>query len=85
MGLLCTRDSSLLHIIITAILIQNNVHMLSLYIFPGAVVGLEPTFFNVSEDVGVVQLCAIVISPVITCPIDYPFDVRLSTDDGTAG
>ena len=48
-------------------------------------VGLERTFFNVSEDVGVVQLCAIVISPVITCPIAYPFDVRLSTNDGTAG
>ena len=53
--------------------------------FPGAVVGLERTFITVSEDVGVVELCAIVRSPVITCPIDYPFEVNLSTDDGTAG
>ena len=50
-----------------------------------AIVGLERTFFNVSEDVGVVELCAIVISPVITCPITFPFDVRLSTDNGDAG
>ena len=53
--------------------------------FPAAVVGLERTFIRVLEDVGVVELCAIVRAPVITCPIDYPFDVRLSTDDGTAG
>ena len=48
-------------------------------------VGLERTFIRVSEDVGVVELCAIVRSPVTTCPVTFPFDVRLSTDDGTAG
>ena len=55
------------------------------YIFPVAVVGLERTFIRVSEDVGVVELCAIVILPVSTCPIAFPFNVRLSTDDGDAG
>ena len=49
-----------------------------------AVVGLEQTFFRVSEDVGVVELCANVSSPVIDCPIKFPFEVQLSTCDGTA-
>ena len=51
----------------------------------GAVVGLEQTFFRVMENVGVVELCAIVSSPDCTCPIAFPFDVILSTADGTAG
>ena len=51
----------------------------------GAVVGLEQTFFRVSEDVGVVELCANVSFPDITCPIEFPFEVVLATADGTAG
>ena len=47
--------------------------------------GLEKTFYQVSEDVGVVEVCAIVYSPTIVCPIAFPFDVSLSTDDNTAG
>ena len=54
-------------------------------LLPVAVVGLERTFFSVSEDVGVVELCAEVFEPVIACPIAFPFDVRLSTRDDTAG
>ena len=52
-----------------------------------AVVGLERTFYSVSEDVGVVEVCAIVYQPDsgITCPITFPFDVSLSTLDGSAG
>ena len=50
-----------------------------------AVVGLEETFFHVSEDVGVVDLCVNVSSPVNDCPIKFPFEVQLSTRDGTAG
>ena len=52
---------------------------------PGAVVGLEQTFFSVSEDVGYVKLCAVVTFPDIVCPIEFPFDVGFSTADGTAG
>ena len=57
---------------------------------PDAVVGLERTFYQVSENVGVVEVCAIVYSPNITCPnitcpIGFPFDVRLRTRDGSAG
>ena len=49
-----------------------------------AVVGLENTFIQVTEDVGVVKVCAIVYSPVISCPINFAFDVRLSTSsDGS--
>ena len=47
--------------------------------------GLERIFYNVSEDVGVVQVCVIVYSPSGDCPITFPFDVVLSTEDGAAG
>ena len=52
-----------------------------------AVVGLERTSYTVAEDVsgGVVEVCSIVYSPNLTCPIVHPFEVSLSTDDGTAG
>ena len=50
-----------------------------------AVVGLERTLYQVSEDVGVVEVCAIVFSPSSPCPIAFPFNVSLSTDDGSAG
>ena len=50
-----------------------------------AVVGLEKTIYSVFEDGGVVEVCAIVYSPTIDCPIAFPFDVSLSTSDRTAG
>ena len=50
-----------------------------------AVVGLEKTFYSATEDVGVVEVCAIVYSPTIVCPIAFPFDVHLSTRDDSAG
>ena len=50
-----------------------------------AVVGLERTFYNVSEDDGVVEVCAIVYSPNFKCPINFAFNVKLSTSDGSAG
>ena len=40
--------------------------------------------YQVSEDVGVVEVCAIVYSPSGICPITIPFDVALSTLDGTS-
>ena len=51
----------------------------------GATVGLEQTFFSVLQGVGYVELCASVSFPEITCPIEFPFNVSLSTADGTAG
>ena len=54
-------------------------------IFAAAVVGLERPFYTVSEDEGMVEVCAIVTSPDIMCPIEFPFQVNFSTTDGTAG
>ena len=53
------------------------------YIYTEAVVGLES--FTVSEDVGVVELCAHVFEPDIDCPVEFPFTVVLSSTDRTAG
>ena len=47
--------------------------------------GLERTIFTVFEDVGVVELRARVFEPDIDRPIEFPFDVVLSTADRTAG
>ena len=55
------------------------------YLSTVAVVGLERTIYRVSEDVGVVELCAIVFSPSSPCPISFPFSVILSTDNDSAG
>ena len=46
-----------------------------------AIVGFEKIFYNVSEDVGVVEVCAIVYSPIVPCPINFAFDVSLSTSN----
>ena len=53
--------------------------------FTDAVVGLERINQSVSEDVGVVEVCVVVTSPDIQCPIEFPFNVSLSTADGGAG
>ena len=56
-----------------------------------AAVGLERTFYNVSEGVGVMEVCAIVYSPIVSCPVNFSFDVSLSTNydcssaNGSAG
>jgi hypothetical protein len=45
-----------------------------------AAVGLERTFYNVSEGVGAMNVCAIVYSPIVPCPVNFSFDVSLSTN-----
>ena len=52
---------------------------------PVAVVGLERTLYHTAESVGVVEVCAVVYSPHQECPIVFPFDIKLSTADRTAG
>ena len=47
--------------------------------------GLEQTIYRVTEDVNVVELCVIVYEPIIDCPIEFSFEVKLSTIDKTAG
>ena len=62
------------------------IHLYSYHTFTSeAVVGLERTSYNVSETVGVVEVCAIVYSPTIVCPFNFSFDVSLSTSNNTAG
>ena len=51
----------------------------------GATVGLEQTFFRVGENESYVELCANVLFPEITCPVEFSFNLSLSTADGTAG
>ena len=48
-------------------------------------VDLERTYYQVLEDVGEVEVCAIVYSPKIDCPIAFPFDVNVTTNDSSAG
>ena len=52
-----------------------------------AVVGLEETFYQIPEEVAIVEVCAIVYEPdsTVSCPITFSFNVRLSTSDFTAG
>ena len=59
----------------------------SVIIYPVAVVGLERTLYQVSEGVGYVMVCAVVFSPDdnTDCPIDFAFEVELSTINGSAG
>ena len=68
----CTND-----IVVSAIYSHN--------VFTAAVVGLERTFYQVSEDVGVVNVCAIVYSPAVACPIEFFFEVNLIITNGSAG
>ena len=47
-----------------------------------AVVGLEKTVYKVDESVGGVQVCAIVHSPNMSCPITFSFDIPVTTSNG---
>ena len=50
-------------------------------------VGLEETFYQVSEDVGAVNVCAVIkfYSSKVNCPVPFSFDINFSTSDGSAG
>lgn len=50
-----------------------------------AVVSLTKTLYQAGKRDGRVEICASVQSPVIDCPIGFPFNVTLSTTNGTAG
>ena len=51
-----------------------------------AVVGLEKTYYPVSEDtIGGIEICVTVNSSSVECPIEFPFAVTLTAIDGTAG
>ena len=48
-------------------------------------VGFEQTFYPVDENIGTVEICAVVYEPAIDCPIEFAFNVSFNTSDGTAG
>ena len=51
-----------------------------------AVVGLEKAYYPVSEEtIGNLEICVSVSSPSVECPIEFPFAVKLTAVDGTAG
>ena len=51
-----------------------------------AAVGLEKTYFPVSEDtIGGIEICVTVTRSSVNCPIEFPFAVNLTAIDGTAG
>ena len=53
---------------------------------PVATVGLEKTFYTITENVDVVEVCVVVHSPSdIDCPITFPFDVHFLSRDVSAG
>ena len=49
-----------------------------------ATVGLDRYTYRVREDRDVVQVCCSISEPSGFCPVSFPFDVRLSTDDQSA-
>ena len=48
-------------------------------------VGLDETFYQVSENENMVNVCATVYHPMIECPIGFSFNVSLTTTNGSAG
>ena len=54
-------------------------------LYTDAVVGLERTLYTVSGPVGSLEICAVVTSPQITCPIEFSFTVGLSVENNAGG
>ena len=46
---------------------------------------LEMMNYRIDEDDGPVELCVEIVSPDITCPVAFPFDLVFITSDITAG
>ena len=57
------------------------------HFFPLAVsVRVENAVYQVSEDVGSLEVCAVIHNPhAVDCPVDFSISVSLSTSDDTAG
>ena len=60
---------------------QHNIHVSVV----GVEGGIENTVYHVSEDEGVVEVCAVVSSPDIECPIEFQITARVITRDESAG
>lgn len=42
-----------------------------------AVVGFENTIYKVAENMDALEVCAVVYSPNISCPVQFPFVVSI--------
>ena len=40
---------------------------------------------TVNEDVGMAEVCVVMNSPVIPCPVIFPFEILFTTSDVSAG
>ena len=50
-----------------------------------ATVGFMPSQITVSEEDGTAHVCVEITRPDIPCPVEYPFNLVITTADGTAG
>ena len=71
--------------LLKSIFIYNIHNNYTYQIYTVARVGVDPTFGQVMETDGFVEICVVVFEPTITCPIEFDFNVSLSTCDGSAG
>ena len=46
---------------------------------------LEMKDYEVNEDAGSVELCVEIVSPVVDCPVHFPFELVIVASDITAG
>ena len=56
-----------------------------MHLYTVAVLGLERTIYSVDEEDGEVEICAVVYSPMIDCPITFPFELAFEVNPDTAG
>ena len=61
------------------------IHVLLFYLLIDAVIGLALDERVVDEDVGELEVCVVVVSPQLDCPIVFPFQLSIFTASGTAG
>ena len=50
-----------------------------------AIIALELEECDVSEEVGEVIVCVVILEPQIPCPVAFPFDLVIITTPITAG
>ena len=50
-----------------------------------AIIALELEECDVSEEVGEVIVCVVIVEPQIPCPVPFPFDLFIITTPITAG
>ena len=73
-----------LHFDMAFLLVQHEAYDIVLFLNAGASIQLKPGNFAINENGGPLRMCVEIISPNITCPIAFPFELRFVTTDITA-